>query len=63
MSAIVSQITGVSIVCITVQAQIKENIRAARHTPLWGGGGGYTGDGLIPLTKGAEVNQYVEDGN
>ena len=32
-----------------VQAQIKENIKAPRHWPLWGG---FTGDRWIPRTKG-----------
>ena len=37
MSVMVSQITGVSIVCsIVVQAQIKENIKAPCHWPLCG---------------------------
>ena len=37
MSAMASHITGVSNVCSTVfvQAQIKENIKAPRHWPLW----------------------------
>ena len=35
MHAIASEITGVSIVRLT-QAQIKENIKAPRHSPLWG---------------------------
>ena len=37
ISAIASQIVGVSIVCSTVgQAQLKENIEAPRHWLLWG---------------------------
>ena len=37
MSAMASQISGASIVCsIVFQAQIKENIKAPRHWPLWG---------------------------
>ena len=32
-----------------IQAQIKENIKAPRHWPLWGE---FTGDRWIPLTKG-----------
>ena len=37
MSAVASQITGVSsIYTIVVQAQIKENIKAVRHWPLCG---------------------------
>ena len=42
------QLTGVSIVQPFVQAQIKENIKAPRHWPLWGES---TGDRRIPLTK------------
>ena len=49
MSAMASQITGVSIVYSTVQAQIKENIKAPCHWPLRGE---FTGDRRIPLTKG-----------
>ena len=45
MDAMASQITCVLI----VQAQIKENINAPRHLPLWGE---FTGDRWIPLTKG-----------
>ena len=49
MSAMASQITGVSIVYPTVfQAQIKENIKALRHWPLWGE---FTCDRRIPRTK------------
>ena len=37
MSAMASQITGVSIFTQPfVQAQVKENIKAPRHWPLWG---------------------------
>ena len=43
MSAMASQITGVSF----VQAQIKENIKGPRHWTLW-----VTGDRSIPLLKG-----------
>ena len=32
-----------------IQAQIKENIKAPRHWPLWGE---FTGDRWIPHTKG-----------
>ena len=50
MSAMVSQITTVSIIYPPfVQAQIKENIKATRHLPLWGE---FTGDRWIPHTKG-----------
>ena len=45
-----SQISGVSIVYSTgVQAQIKKNIKAPSHWPLWGE---FTGDRWIPHTKG-----------
>ena len=38
MSVMVSQITGVSILYSTfVHVQIKENIKAPLHWPLWGG--------------------------
>ena len=45
------EITSVSIVFAQsfVQAQIKENIKALRHWPLWGE---FTGDRWIPRTKG-----------
>ena len=50
MSAMASQVTGVSIVYSKIfQAQIKENIKAPRHWPLWGES---TGDRWIPRTKG-----------
>ena len=48
MSAMASQITGVSIIYLTVsfvQAQIKENIKTPRHWP-------FIGDRWIPHTKG-----------
>ena len=52
MSTMASQITGVSILCITVypgvRAQIKENIKAPHHWPLWGE---YTGDHKGPVTQ------------
>ena len=49
MDQMASQITGVSIVYSNfVQAQIKENIKAPRHWPLWWE---FTGD-RTPLTKG-----------
>ena len=48
MSTMVSLITGVSIVLPFVQAQIKDNIKAPRHWPLWGE---FTGDWLISRTK------------
>ena len=50
LGVMASQIISVSIVYSTVdQAQIKENIKAPRHWPLWGE---FTGDRRIPLTKG-----------
>ena len=50
MSAMPLQILGVSLfVQPFFQAQIKENIKAMRHCPLWGES---TGDRWIPLTKG-----------
>ena len=59
MSAMESQITGLSIVCPTVypfiQAQIKENIQAPRHWPLWGES---TGDWWIPLTKASNAEIF-----
>ena len=50
MSAKASQITSVSFFTQSfVQAQIKENIKAPLHWPLWGK---FTGDRWIPHTKG-----------
>ena len=50
MGAMASQITGVSIVYSSpYSAQIKENIKAPRHWPLWEE---FTGDRWVPLTKG-----------
>ena len=50
MGAMVSQIIGVSNAYSNVfQAQIKENIKAPRHWPLWGE---FTGDQWIPRTEG-----------
>ena len=49
MSEVASQIIGILIVCqALVEAQIKENIKALRHWPLWGES---TGDEWITLTK------------
>ena len=49
MNAMASQITGVVIVTqSSVQVQIKENIKAPRHWPLWGE---FLGDRWIPRTK------------
>ena len=50
VSAMASQITGVSIVCTTVW-QIKENIKTPRHWLLWGES---TDDQWIPLTEDQE---------
>ena len=36
MSAMASQITGVSMVCSFVKAQIQEDIKISHHQPLWG---------------------------
>ena len=50
MSAMASQITASRMfVQPFVQAQIKENIKAPRHWPLWGES---TGHRWIPLIKG-----------
>ena len=50
MDAMAPQITSVSIVAQPfVQAQLKENIKAPGHWPLWGES---TGDRWIPFTKG-----------
>ena len=45
MSTMAPQITSITI----VYAQIKENIKAPRHWPLWGE---FTGDRWIPRAKG-----------
>ena len=44
MSAMMPQVTQ-----SFIQAHTKENIKALRHWPLWGE---FTGDRLIPRTKG-----------
>ena len=50
MSAIASQITGVSIVAqLLAEAQVRRNIKAPSHLPLCGE---FTGDRWIPRTKG-----------
>ena len=50
MSAMESQITGVSIVYLTVSSGAnKENIKVSRH---WTLRGEFTGDRNIPRTKG-----------
>ena len=51
MSAVASLITSFTIVYSTVlyKAQIKENIKAPRHWPLWGE---FTDDRWIPRIKG-----------
>ena len=53
ISAMASQITGVSIVYSTIiQAQIKENIKAPRHWPLWGE---FTVDRWNPTKRASNV--------
>ena len=49
MTEMASHITSLTIVCSTFHAQMKENIKAPRHWPLWGE---FTGDRWIPRTKG-----------
>ena len=50
MDTMASQITKLTIVYSTLySAQIKEEIKAPRHWPLWGE---FTGDRWIPRTKG-----------
>ena len=50
MGAAASQITSSSLFTQPfIQAQIKENVKAPRHWPLWGE---FTGDRWIPRTKG-----------
>ena len=49
MSSMASQITGVKIDQLFVQAQIKENIKDSRQWPLWGE---FTDDRWIPRTNG-----------
>ena len=56
MSAKASQITSLTIVYSTVEAQFKENIKAPRHWPLWGE---ITGDRWIPRTKGSSVDDVI----
>ena len=50
MSAMVSQITGISIVYSTLcSGAHQEHFKASRHWPLWGK---FTGDRWVPRTKG-----------
>ena len=50
MSAMASQIISLTIVTQAfTQTQIKENIKAPRHCPVWGE---FTGGRWIPRTKG-----------
>ena len=50
MSAMASQITGVSLFAEPfIQAQITDKIKVPRHWPLWGE---FTDDRGIPRTKG-----------
>ena len=54
MTTMASQITGLTIVYPSVYSrQIKENIKAPRHWPLWGE---FTGHQWIPRTKGNAEN-------
>ena len=53
VSAMASQIPSISIVCLTVfQAEIKENIKALPHWPLWGES---TGDRWIPSQRASDA--------
>ena len=53
MSAMVSQITSLTIVHSTfIQAHIKENIKALRHWPLWGE---FTVTGEFPVQKASNA--------
>ena len=55
MSAMASQITGVSTVYSTVfQAQIKENIKAPHHWPMWGESTGDRGGFPSQMASNAE---------
>ena len=49
MDTMASQITSLTIVYLTYQAQIEETIKAPRHWLLWGE---FTGDRWIHRTKG-----------
>ena len=49
MSAVVPQITSLTIVYSTAYSEIKENTKALSHWPLCGE---FTGDQWIPHTKG-----------
>ena len=56
MSAMASQIPASRLFAqLFVGAQIKENIKASRHWPLWGES---TGDRWIPLTKGQKCGKF-----
>ena len=52
MGEMVSKVTGVSIAQLFVQAQIKENIKAPCHWPLWGES---TGDHGFPSQKASNM--------
>ena len=53
MGAMASQNTSVSIVSsIFFQAEIKENVNAPRHWPLWGD---FTGDRWIPAQRASNA--------
>ena len=49
MGAMASQISSLDVFCSTVEAQVKENIKAPRYWPLCGE---FTGDRRIPRTNG-----------
>ena len=53
MGTMMSQITSLTIVTQQfIQAQIKENIKALRHWPLWGE---FTGDRWIPAQRASNA--------
>ena len=60
MSVMAFQITSLTIVYLTVcQAQIKENIRAPRHWPLWGE---FIGTGDFPTQRASNAeNVSIDD--
>ena len=52
MNVMASQITSLTIVYPFILEQIKENIKAVRHWPLWGE---FTGDRWISHTKASNA--------
>ena len=56
LGAMASQITSLTIVYSTIYVQIKENIKASHHWPLWGE---FTGDWWIPRTQMARYAENV----